>query len=75
MLSQRFSVGIFIGGSEGVEEEYHLFRKMHPKTPAFPIASTGGTAAKLYNADQALAENYPELATEIDYRFLGPVFS
>jgi SLOG cluster3 family len=66
MLSQRFQAGIF-GGMEGVEDEYCMFRDMHPKTPAFPIASTGAAAEKIYAADKMLATHYPELASEISY--------
>ena len=29
--SCQFDAGIFIGGMEGVEEEYELFRKQHPE--------------------------------------------
>lgn len=67
MLGQRFQTGIFIGGMEGVEEEYAMFRDMHPKTPALPIASTGAAAGKLYSADRLLMRNYEGLSTEISY--------
>ena len=36
-----FSAAVFIGGMEGVEREFHIFRSFHPDTPAFPIVSTG----------------------------------
>jgi SLOG cluster3 family len=67
MLDQRFQTGIFIGGMEGVEEEYAMFREMHPRTPAFPIASTGAAAGRLYAADRRLGERHPELSAEISY--------
>jgi hypothetical protein len=67
MLDQQFGIGIFIGGMEGVEHEYGMFREMHPKTPAFPIASTGAAAGKLYTADPDLTKKHPELADEISY--------
>ena len=67
MLDQQFGIGIFIGGMEGVEHEYGMFREMHPKTPAFPIASTGAAAGKLYAADPDLTKKHPELADEISY--------
>ena len=67
MLDQRFHSAVFIGGMEGVEEEYVMFRHMHPRTPAFPIASTGAAAGKLYEADHQLAERHPELAAEVSY--------
>ena len=67
MLDQRFRSGIFIGGMEGVEEEYAMFRDMHPRTPLFPIASTGAAAGRLYEADRRLSERHPELAAEVSY--------
>ena len=67
MFDQRFQAGIFIGGMEGVEEEYVMFRDIHPKTPAFPIASTGAAARKLYEADLRLAQMHAELSTEVSY--------
>jgi SLOG cluster3 family len=42
-----FKAGFFIGGMQGVKDEYDLFRKWHPGSNAFPIASTGGAAAEL----------------------------
>jgi hypothetical protein len=53
---------------EGVEQEYALFRHLHPSAPAYPIASTGGAALILYERDvsafdAALADDlaYPAL--------------
>ena len=67
MLDRRFRAGIFIGGMEGVSDEYAMFREMHPKTPAFPVASTGAAAGIIYAADQRLSAIHPELSTEISY--------
>lgn len=44
MLDNEFSCGIFIGGMEGVEAEYSLFRHAHPEVPAWAISSTGAAA-------------------------------
>ena len=30
-----FSAAVFIGGMEGVQREFHIFRSFHPDTPAF----------------------------------------
>jgi hypothetical protein len=46
--SEDFTAGMFIGGMEGVEEEYAIFRSMHPNKPAYPIASTGAAARFLF---------------------------
>jgi hypothetical protein len=53
MLSEHtFRAGIFIGGMEGVEDEWKLFRERHSNAPAFPIASTGGAAAILFERER-----------------------
>ena len=48
IMKNNFSVGIFIGGMEGVIEEYLLFKKTHPKALILPIASTGAAAKIIY---------------------------
>jgi len=59
-----FNAAIFIGGMEGVEQEYRLFREIHPKIPAYPIASTGAAAKLLF--DQNCPEK-EELLTDLHY--------
>ncbi|MEX0684473.1 MAG: hypothetical protein WD267_05640 [Balneolales bacterium] len=48
LLSHNFYAGIFIGGMEGVEDEYKLFRKYHSKAKLLPLASTGAAANRIY---------------------------
>ena len=67
MLARPFIVGLFIGGMEGVEEEYAMFLKLQPGVPAFPIASTGAAAAKLFERNAALQREHPELRDELSY--------
>lgn len=67
MMSGSFLCGVFIGGMEGVEEEYSLFCKDQPGAPAFPIASTGAASAIIYQSDKKLQSAHPELQTEISY--------
>ena len=52
--SNPFEAGFFIGGMEGVEEEYEMFSRRWPLTPVFPVASTGAAARILFDrrADQ-----------------------
>ena len=45
-----FDVGVFIGGMEGVLEEYELFRARHPEARVWPIASTGAAAKHLFES-------------------------
>jgi hypothetical protein len=42
-----FEAGFFIGGMEGVVTEFNIFRRFHPTTPAWPIASTGSACKRL----------------------------
>lgn len=62
LTSFQFSAGIFIGGMEGVETEYELFRQLQPQALILPIASTGGAARNIYNRsgcqEKDLATNY-----------------
>lgn len=47
--SYDFTAAFFIGGMEGVEQEYSLFRAIHPDKPFYPIASTGAAAKLLFD--------------------------
>lgn len=47
MMSGDFEYGVFIGGMEGVEEEYALFREMHPDAQALAVGAPGGAAKRL----------------------------
>ena len=48
--SNNFAAGIFIGGMEGVEDEFEMFRAIHGnQTKVFPIASTGAAAKILFD--------------------------
>jgi hypothetical protein len=72
--SERFSAGIFVGGMEGVEEEYEIFRRIHPNAPAYPIASTGAAARVIFDK---YATNQAELLGDLRYlslfrRLLNP---
>lgn len=45
----EFEAGVFIGGMEGIEDEYKLFKKLNPKAILLPIASTGAAAKIIYD--------------------------
>lgn len=45
-----YKVGIFIGGMEGINEEYLMFKVRHPNALILPIASTGAAAKILYES-------------------------
>jgi SLOG cluster3 family len=48
-----FDVGVFIGGMEGVLEEFNLFRDRHPRARLWPIASTGAAAKELFEMNDS----------------------
>ena len=64
----EFSAGIFIGGMEGVEEEYDMFIEKHPKALVLPIASTGAGAKKIY--DERFTDNNERLVKDYAYMSL-----
>jgi len=43
-----FKVGIFIGGMEGINNEFEMFFQKHPNATILPIASTGAAAKILF---------------------------
>jgi hypothetical protein len=45
-----FKVAIFIGGMEGINDEYIMFKERHPDAMILPIASTGAAAQILYES-------------------------
>ena len=70
MMTTNLVAGVFIGGMEGVVEEFHLFREKFPGRPCIPIAGPGGAARRLANevADfpdqlraQLYSQQYPSL--------------
>jgi hypothetical protein len=65
MLSDyHYEAGVFIGGMEGVEEEFALFRQRYPKADILPIASTGGAALLIYQGNTGLPS---DLLSSLDY--------
>jgi hypothetical protein len=53
--SHDFEAGVFIGGKDGVEVEFELFRELCPRAKAAILPSTGGAAA-------ALGERFPQFS-------------
>lgn len=50
MFSENdFSAGIFIGGMNGIEDEFKLFTEFHPSALLLPVASTGAATQIVYN--------------------------
>jgi hypothetical protein len=68
MLSAaRFDAAIFIGGMEGVEDEFSLFRSAYPGITALPIASTGAAARVLYDRHREELKLPSSLVNEYTY--------
>lgn len=67
MLTDRLiSYGVFVGGMNGVEEEYEALNKLQPQAKCLPIASTGGAALNIFQNG-----NFNEnLKTQLTYRTL-----
>lgn len=47
MLSRDFEAAVFIGGMQGIFDEYRLFKEMHPETKVLSVYSPGGAARAL----------------------------
>lgn len=62
-----FHAGVFIGGMEGVLDEFALFRKLHPRAPRWPIASTGAAAKELFDGQ---TDHRSDLVDEMTYSTL-----
>ncbi|MCK0207436.1 hypothetical protein MWN33_05240 [Starkeya koreensis] len=60
----QFSSAVFIGGMDGVLEEYELFSRQQPKAKIVPISLTGGAALKIV---EALGGASTDLAGDRDF--------
>lgn len=63
-----FDAAFFVGGMEGVEEEYFLFKEIHPEAKVFPIASTGAAAKYIFDENPGVYDS--RLETELTYTSL-----
>lgn len=63
-----FVAGVFIGGMNGVEEEYQMFKKYHPTALLIPVASTGAAAKIIFENEKTRFD--PKLETDLAYCFL-----
>lgn len=64
----EYAAAVFIGGMNGVEEEYELFVKSHPDALALAVASTGAAAQIIFEKN---AERFDSrLKTDMAYASL-----
>ena len=47
MLDGEFEAGVFIGGMEGIEQEYAIFKELHPQAKVVALGAPGGAARRL----------------------------
>ncbi|WP_195439554.1 SLOG domain-containing protein [Parabacteroides goldsteinii] len=52
LSSHDFVAGIFIGGMNGVEDEYQMFIDLNPKALLIPVASTGAAAKIIFEQEK-----------------------
>ena len=65
MLSEHpFFAAVFIGGMEGIVQEYELFAQLQPDARVLPIVSTGGATK---HVARLLAPVPPDLEDDLDY--------
>lgn len=64
-----FSAAVFIGGMEGIEMEFKIFREFHPEALLLPIASTGAATKIVY--DELLPKECKNSRLEKDYGYMS----
>lgn len=49
LTENEYSAAVFVGGMNGIEDEYKMFVEKYPKALLLPIASTGGATKIVYD--------------------------
>lgn len=65
MMKGKIDALVCIGGMEGVELEFAIFRELHPNKPIFILKSTGGASKIL--ADEYSNSNFVRILDDKDY--------
>lgn len=65
----KFDAAIFIGGMDGIEVEFNMFRKKNPEAILLPIASTGAATKIVY--DTLLPEEFKNERLVKDYGYMS----
>lgn len=64
----QFTAGVFIGGMDGVEQEFDQFRALRPQAALLPVASTGAAAAIIMDSRPPPPGGWPpELSRDLHY--------
>lgn len=70
MLSDNdYSAAVFIGGMDGIEIEYMMFKEKHPNGLLLPIASTGAATRIVY--DNLLPDDFKNERLLKDYGYMS----
>ena len=68
IVKNDFAAAVFIGGMNGVEDEYNMFVASHSDAKVLPVASTGAAALALYESQK---DQFDErLKTDLAYASL-----
>jgi len=68
---RAYDAMVIVGGMDGIEEEISIFKRMHPRAPVYPIASTGGAAYVKWSSWRDEMEKVNELLSgEFNYKKL-----
>lgn len=59
--TDKFRAAFFLGGMDGVEQEFEIFRAFHPGTPVYILPTTGSAARFLYDQQKNI---YPKKMAE-----------
>ncbi|MFV5695423.1 hypothetical protein ACM55G_08300 [Flavobacterium sp. LB3P122] len=71
MLSEsEFSAAVFIGGMDGIEVEYKMFKEKHPNSLILPIASTGAATKIIYDSILPEEEKHERFVKDYGYMSL-----
>lgn len=65
----QFVSGVFIGGMEGIEDEFKLFREFQPDALVIPISSTGAASQVVY--DNYLSNDLKNPRLVNDYAYMS----
>ena len=65
----KFSAAVFLGGMDGIEVEYNMFKEYHPDALVLPIASTGAATKIVY--DSLLPEEMKNERFLKDYGYMS----
>ncbi|MBK8243274.1 MAG: hypothetical protein IPK88_07605 [Saprospiraceae bacterium] len=69
LTENKFAAAVFIGGMDGIEVEFNMFREFHPHALLLPVASTGAATGIVYN--NLLPEEYKNERLVKDYGYMS----